>query len=114
MAIKLVWSNQAREDLLDIYVLIGLDDPAAAERYFDRIDAKIEILQSQPRIGVRRPDIRAGMRMLVEAPYVILYRIEPDTGDRPHHRRPAGFGASILKTREAQADKELVFLRVAD
>jgi len=83
MAIKLVWSNQAREDLLDIYVLIGLEDPAAAERYFDRIDAKIEILQSQPRIGVRRPDIRAGMRMLVEAPYVILYRIEPDTDDGP-------------------------------
>lgn len=83
MAIKLVWSNQAREDLLDIYVLIGLKDPAAAERYFDRIDAKIEILQSRPRIGVRRPDIRAGMRMLVEAPYVILYRIEPDTDDGP-------------------------------
>ena len=83
MAIKLVWSNQAREDLLDIYVLIGVEDPAAAERYFDRIDAKIEILQSQPRIGVRRPDIRAGMRMLVEAPYVILYRIEPDTDDGP-------------------------------
>lgn len=83
MAIKLVWSNQAREDLLDIYVLIGLEDPAAAERYFDRIDAKIEILQSQPRIGVRRPDIRAGMRILVEAPYVILYRIEPDTDDGP-------------------------------
>ena len=83
MAIKLVWSNQAREDLLDIYVLIGLEDPAAAERYFDRIDAKIEILQSQPRIGVRRPDIRAGMRMLVEAPNVILYRIEPDTDNGP-------------------------------
>ena len=96
MANKLVWSNQAREDLLDIYVLIGVEDPAAAERYFDRIDAKIEILQSQPRIGVRRPDIRAGMRMLVEAPYVILYRIEPDTDDGPV---AAGFGASVLKTR---------------
>ncbi|MEZ5891332.1 MAG: type II toxin-antitoxin system RelE/ParE family toxin [Xanthobacteraceae bacterium] len=60
MAIKLVWSNQAREDLLDIYVLIGLDDPAAAERYFDRIDAKIEILQLQPRIGVRLPTLGPG------------------------------------------------------
>jgi toxin ParE1/3/4 len=83
MAIRLIWSNQAREDLLDIYVLIGLENPAAAERFFEGIDAKIEILQWQPRIGVRRPDIRAGMRMLVEAPYVILYRIEPDTDDGP-------------------------------
>ena len=35
MPTELIWSNQARADLLDIYVLIGLDDPAAAERYFD-------------------------------------------------------------------------------
>ena len=83
MPTELIWSNQARADLLDIYVLIGLDDPAAAECYFDRVDTKIELLRSQPRIGVRRNDIRAGMRMLVEAPYVILYRIEPDTDDGP-------------------------------
>jgi toxin ParE1/3/4 len=35
MPTKLVWSNQARTDLLEIYVMIGLEQPAAAERYFD-------------------------------------------------------------------------------
>lgn len=83
MPTDLIWSNQARTDLLDIYVAIGIDNPAAAERYFDRIEAKIELLRSRPRIGVRRPEIRAGMRMLVEAPYVILYRTEPDTDEGP-------------------------------
>lgn len=83
MATKLYWTNQAREDLLDIYVLIGLEQPAAAERYFDRIEAKAKLLVSQPRIGVRRPDIRDSMRMLVEAPYLILYRTEPDTDEGP-------------------------------
>ena len=81
MRTKLIWSNQARADLLDIYVLIGLEQPAAAERYFDRIEEKARLLQTQPRMGVRRPDIRPTLRMLVEAPYLLLYRTEPDTDE---------------------------------
>ena len=49
MPIELVWSNQARTDLLDIYVLIGVERPAVAERYLDRIESKVELLRSQPR-----------------------------------------------------------------
>jgi len=30
-----------------------------------------------------RPDIQPGLRMLVEAPYVVLYRIEPDSMEAP-------------------------------
>jgi plasmid stabilization system protein ParE len=51
MPTELVWSNQARADLLDIYVMIGLEQPAAAERYFDRIGEKAHLLKSQPRMG---------------------------------------------------------------
>jgi toxin ParE1/3/4 len=58
MPTDLVWSNQARADLLDIYVVIGLEQPAAAERYFDRIEEKAHLLTSQPRMDVRRSDIR--------------------------------------------------------
>ena len=83
MPTELVWSNQARTDLLDIYVLIGIEQPAAAERYFDRIEAKARRLQSQPRMGVRRSDIRPSMRMLVETPYLILYRTDPDSDEGP-------------------------------
>jgi toxin ParE1/3/4 len=83
MPTKLTWSAQAHDDLLDIYVLIGLEQPAAAERTFDRIEAKVELLRSQPRMGVRRPDIRESTRMLVEHPYLILYATEPDTDEGP-------------------------------
>jgi toxin ParE1/3/4 len=83
MPTELVWSNQARTDLLEIYVMIGLEQPAAAERYFDRIEAKAELLRSQPRMGMRRPDIRPSMRMLVEVPYLLLYRTDPDTDEGP-------------------------------
>lgn len=83
MPIELVWSNQARADLLDIYVLIGLERPAVAERYLDRIESKVELLRLQPRMGVRRSDIRPSMRMLVEGSYLLLYRTEPDTDEGP-------------------------------
>jgi toxin ParE1/3/4 len=83
MPTELIWSNQARTDLLEIYVMIGLEQPAAAERYFDRIEDKARLLKSQPRMGVRRADIRPSMRMLVEAPYLILYRTDPDTEEDP-------------------------------
>jgi toxin ParE1/3/4 len=79
MPVRLVWSNQARTDLLELYAMIGLEQPAAAERYFDRIEHKVQLLKSQPRMGVRRSDIRPSMRMLVESPYLILYRTDPDT-----------------------------------
>ncbi|MBV9734443.1 MAG: type II toxin-antitoxin system RelE/ParE family toxin, partial [Acidisphaera sp.] len=32
---------QARRDLLDIWLHIALDDPAAADRVFDRLEARI-------------------------------------------------------------------------
>jgi toxin ParE1/3/4 len=83
MPTELVWSNQARTDLLDIYVRIGLEQPAAAERYFDRIEAKAELLKSQPRMGARRSDLRPSVRMLVEVPYLLLYRTDPDTDEGP-------------------------------
>jgi len=85
MPTRLIWSVQACDDLLNIYILIGLEQPAAAERYFDRIETKAELLRSQPRMGVRRSDIRESMRMLVEFPYLILYATEPDTDEGPVH-----------------------------
>ena len=83
MPTRLTWSAQARQDLVDIYVLIGLEQPAAAERYFERIEIKVELLRSQPRMGMRRSDIRETMRMLVEHPYLILYATQPDSDEGP-------------------------------
>lgn len=83
MPVELNWSPQARTDLLDLYLTIAQEHPAAAERYLDRIEAKVEMLRDHPRMGVRRADIRASARMLVEAPYLILYATVPDTDDGP-------------------------------
>ena len=79
MATEVLWSPRAREDLIEIYMTIAVERPDVAERYFDRIEAKVRWLQDQPRRGSRRSDIRPGARVLVEAPYLILYETVPDT-----------------------------------
>ena len=40
-------------------------------------------LVDQPRLGRRRPEISPSTRVLVEAPYLILYETHPDTDDGP-------------------------------
>jgi len=79
--VSLVWTPQAREDLIEIYIYIGLDNPSAAERIFVAIQSKAEILVVYPRIGVRRPDIRRSTRLLIEGPYLILCETHPDTDE---------------------------------
>lgn len=83
MSVRLTWTLAARQDLLDIYDAIASDQPSAAELMLDRIEASVVLLASQPRMGVRRRDIRPSLRMLVERPYLILYRTEPDTDEGP-------------------------------
>jgi toxin ParE1/3/4 len=79
--VDLLWTRQAREDLIEIFTFIGLDNPSAAERIFDAIQAKAESLTGYPRMGVRRPDIRPSTRMLIEGPYFILYETHPDSDE---------------------------------
>jgi toxin ParE1/3/4 len=83
MVVRLIWSPEARRDLLDIYMVVGLDNPAAAERLYDRIEAKAEALSHHPRLGPRRSDIAARVRVLIEGPYLILFETHPDTDEGP-------------------------------
>jgi toxin ParE1/3/4 len=79
LSVDLLWTPQAREDLIEIYTYIGLDNPSAAERIFDAIEAKAGLLVDYPRLGVRRPEIHPSARMLIERPYLILYEAHPDS-----------------------------------
>lgn len=81
MPAKLVWTPRARADVKNIYIDIGKSQPLAAERYFARFRYKVERLAEHPRLGERHPEIFSSARMLVEAPYVILYETVPDTDD---------------------------------
>lgn len=85
MPAELVWSPTAQTDIRGIYVAIGLEQPQAAERFYERFQHKARLLIDQPRLGMRHPEISPAARMLVEAPFVILYETIPDTDEGPVH-----------------------------
>lgn len=85
MKAKLVWTPLARADVKKIYIDLGKVNPHSAERYFQRIRSKIDILAQHPRAAERHPEIFRSARMLVEAPYVILYEAIPDAEDEDVH-----------------------------
>jgi toxin ParE1/3/4 len=63
---------KARRDLLDIWRDIAGYSAAAADRVFDRIEARIALLKDFPESGVAKPDLAPDARVLVERPYLIL------------------------------------------
>jgi toxin ParE1/3/4 len=83
MPANLVWRPRAREDLIDIYEFIALDDQAAAERLITSIETTAAVLARYPRLGPRRPNIRESTRVFVEGAYPILYETHPDTDEGP-------------------------------
>ncbi|MFN7102908.1 MAG: type II toxin-antitoxin system RelE/ParE family toxin [Pseudorhizobium sp.] len=85
MPVKLLWTPKARADVKSIYIEMGKEQPRSAERYFANFRRKAELLIEHPRIGERHPGVFRTARMLVEAPYVILYETRPDADDGPIH-----------------------------
>jgi toxin ParE1/3/4 len=69
---------RARRDLIDLWLLVREADPAAANRLLQRIEARIEILRRFPQAGRHRREIAPDARVLVESPYLILYRLIPE------------------------------------
>ena len=68
-------SALARADLIQIWVDIALDNQAAADRVYERLEARVKILERFPEAGMARPDIAKDAMVLVESPYLILYRL---------------------------------------
>ncbi len=64
---------RAEEDLIDIWTYIAVDNPAAADRVLDRIDAVFGRLAANPQLGPARPDLAEGLRCAVSGRYLVLY-----------------------------------------
>ena len=65
---------QAEEDLINIWVYIAQNNPAAADRMLDELDAKCLLLADNPQLGPARPDIATDLRHFPVGSYLILYR----------------------------------------
>jgi len=75
---KLLWSDDALEDMMSIYVFIGVNNAEAAERMYTNLEARAKSLIMYPRLGVRRRELMPWARLLIEGNYFIFYRTHPD------------------------------------
>lgn len=66
---------QAEDDLIDIWLYIAQDNPAAADGVLDELEDKSALLSQQPRLGPARADIAPELRYFPVGSYLILYRI---------------------------------------
>lgn len=71
----LEWRETAREDLLAIVEYIAEDDPRAAQRLKDEIEAKALRLRKRPRL-YRRGRVTGTREMVVRSNYVMVYAVD--------------------------------------
>jgi len=67
-------TSQSEEDLIEIWLYIAQDNPAAADRVLDDIEQCFIMLANIPQMGRYRPDIAPELRYFISGRYLILYR----------------------------------------
>ncbi len=65
---------QAEEDLIDIWLYIAQDNPAAADKLLDTFEERGWLLAENPKLGQARPDIDEDFHHLPVGRYLMLYR----------------------------------------
>ena len=68
----------AEQDLLGIWVQIADDSPAAADRVWQQLHERFDLLLKYPEMGESQDRYRPGLRSVVEGSYIIFYESAPD------------------------------------
>jgi toxin ParE1/3/4 len=76
---KVLLSDKAGKDLLQIYSYIAERNPTAAEAFVRRIDEKFDQISYLPFIGRERSSLAPGLRSVVVGNHVIFYVVKPDS-----------------------------------
>jgi len=71
-------SARTRRDLIEIWLRLSDVNPRAADDLYRGLEARVEILRQFPESGPRRQALGPEARILVEPPYLILYRLIPE------------------------------------
>jgi toxin ParE1/3/4 len=72
---RVVFDDEALEDLRHIFEWIAKDNQGAADALVARIFEKAERLSAPELSHMGRPGLVEGTRELVEAPYIIVYKV---------------------------------------
>ena len=82
MTRELFYSPHARADLEEIFWFIAEDNPRRAGTYIAKIETACERLRQTPMMGLERPDLRPGLRVLpLWRRIVIAYELPPGRVD---------------------------------
>ena len=80
MAFKLVWSEEALEDIESIATYIEKDSPIYARAVVSKFFKKVEILKTNPELGRVVPEMdNKKIREIFIYNYRLIYRIDTDT-----------------------------------
>ena len=76
---QLIISEQARDDIIDIWQYIALDSIERADDFVDFVYGQCNEIVAFPEIGRKRDELIPGIRSLPVKRYVIFYRIKVDS-----------------------------------
>jgi toxin ParE1/3/4 len=76
--LKLIISQQAIEDLSDIWSYIALDNPNAADRFVEQLHESCKSLAKMPEMGRQRNELLPGIHSMSHKAYIIFYRKNKD------------------------------------
>ena len=75
---EIVKRPRAREDLIDIWLYTFREwGEAQADKYLDELEAGINQLKHNPKLGRSREDVRAGYRSLRVNQHTVYYMLTP-------------------------------------
>jgi toxin ParE1/3/4 len=67
-------TQKARQDLRSIYRYIAQDNPHAARRVIEQLQATIHLLARNPHMGLLRSHLQQGLRTFTSGSYIIFYQ----------------------------------------
>jgi toxin ParE1/3/4 len=71
---RIRYTSSAEFDLLDLWLTIAEENPAAADGVLGAIQATVSLLSTQPEMGRARAELSEGLRSLpTRTPYIIFY-----------------------------------------
>ncbi|MBW8882652.1 MAG: type II toxin-antitoxin system RelE/ParE family toxin [Asticcacaulis sp.] len=76
MSWRLRRTELAENDLIEIWVHIALDSPAAADRVVRKLTELFESTSEYPRKGRPAPEISPDHRLLFQGSYLLIYHLD--------------------------------------
>lgn len=76
---KVLWTRESLEQLVDIEMFIAKDNPIIAQQFVEHLIEKGESLSRNPRIGRIVPEIsNKNLREIIIKNYRLVYRLQKD------------------------------------